>query len=70
MNEGFRRLSRTFQRSLGIHSIRTIQQGFTSRPVITIGRDQLTGKSTLGRQLAEGMGAGYLLDGELSPSNG
>ena len=69
MKEGFRRLSRTLQRSLGMNSVRTIQQGITSRPVITIGRDQSTGKSTLGRQLAEGMVADCLLAGELSPSN-
>ena len=64
VKEGFRRLSRTFQRTLGMDSVRRIQEGIASRPVITIGGDQLTGKSTLGRQLAEDMGADYWSTGK------
>ena len=48
----FRRLTEAFRTHVGPAAIDDLRAALTSVPIITIGGDQLTGKSTLTKQLA------------------
>lgn len=49
-------LEQRFVSVIGPNAVEVIRSSVTSNPVITVGGDQLTGKSTLAKNLARTMG--------------
>ena len=59
----FTKLEQQFLKILGPRSLRLLREKVTSRPVLTIGGDQCTGKSTLAQRVAQARGWKYKSSG-------
>lgn len=61
----FQQLERQFVKHVGPNSVKNLTSSVRTNPVLTIGGDQLTGKSTLGKSLAKHFGGEYTSAGEI-----